>query len=67
MPTDHTLPDPTPVLDLLQAFRLSKTMFAAIDLGVFDVLDGKPATLAAAAKRLNRSTDGVEFNRECCE
>ena len=48
MSTDHTIPDPTPVLDLLQAFRWSKTMFAALDLGVFDALDGKPQTLEAS-------------------
>jgi acetylserotonin O-methyltransferase len=31
-------PDPKVILDLLQAFRWSKTMFAAVDLGVFDAL-----------------------------
>lgn len=28
--------DPAPVLDLIEAFRRSKTMFAAVSLGVFD-------------------------------
>ncbi|MEY4179902.1 MAG: hypothetical protein RLY70_3476 [Planctomycetota bacterium] len=32
-------PDPAPVLDLLEAFRRSKTMFAAVSLGVFDALE----------------------------
>ena len=57
MPTDQTLPDPTPVLDLLQAFRWSMTMFAAISHGVFDALDSRPqtcATLGRAVKRLRR-------------
>jgi acetylserotonin N-methyltransferase len=34
-------PDPKPVLDLIEAFRRSKTMFAALELGVFDRLDGQ--------------------------
>jgi len=28
--------DPAPILDLIEAFRRSKTMFAALELGVFD-------------------------------
>lgn len=30
------MPDPTPILDLIEAFRRSKTMFAAVELGIFD-------------------------------
>jgi len=43
-------PDPAPVIDLIEAFRRSKTMFAAVALGVFDRLEEAPAdavTLAA--------------------
>ena len=36
--SDLSIPDPAIVLDLLEAFRRSKTMFAAVELGVFDVL-----------------------------
>jgi len=36
--TDRSIPDPAIVLDLLEAFRRSKTMFAAVELGVFDTL-----------------------------
>ena len=32
------LPDPAIILDLIDAFRRSKTMFAALSLGVFDTL-----------------------------
>lgn len=44
---DPIHPDPTPVLDLIEAFRRSKTMFAAVELGVFDGMrppggDGPP-------------------------
>lgn len=35
---DRSIPDPTIVLDLIEAFRRSKTMFAAVELGAFDVL-----------------------------
>jgi acetylserotonin N-methyltransferase len=30
------IPDPAPILDLIEAFRRSKTMFAAVGLGIFD-------------------------------
>ena len=40
MPADAAVPDPAPILDLLEAFRRSKTMFAALSLGVFDALNG---------------------------
>lgn len=36
--SDLSVPDPAIVLDLLEAFRRSKTMFAAVELGVFDFL-----------------------------
>jgi acetylserotonin N-methyltransferase len=66
MPTDDTVPDPTLVLDLLQAFRWSKTMFAALELGVFDALDGRPQTLESLAQRLSCSVDGLERLVDAC-
>ncbi len=36
--SDLSIPDPAIVLDLLEAFRRSKVMFAAVELGVFDTL-----------------------------
>jgi acetylserotonin O-methyltransferase len=53
MARDLTPPDPTVVLELLENFRRSKVMFAAVKLGVFDHLqDGArtPAELAVALK-----------------
>ncbi|QEL20286.1 class I SAM-dependent methyltransferase [Limnoglobus roseus] len=44
MPTDITPPDPSLVLDYIEAFRRSKTMFAAVSLGLFDALAGGPKT-----------------------
>jgi acetylserotonin N-methyltransferase len=40
---------PDIVLDLIESFRRSKTMFAAVSLGVFDRLAEGPATAAALA------------------
>jgi acetylserotonin O-methyltransferase len=37
--------DPSPILDLIYGFRRSKTMFAAVALGVFDRLRERPARL----------------------
>jgi len=44
-----TNPDPAVVVDLIEAFRRSKTMFAAVSLGVFDKLADGPAAAAALA------------------
>jgi acetylserotonin N-methyltransferase len=43
-----TDPDPAPVIDLIEAFRRSQTMFAAVSLGVFDLLPATASDLAAA-------------------
>lgn len=44
--------DPAPILDLIEAFRRSKTMFAALRLGVFDRLEREPQTAAMLAAEL---------------
>jgi acetylserotonin N-methyltransferase len=45
------VPDPSLVLELIEAFRRSKVLFAAVSLGVFDALErsGADATSLAAA------------------
>jgi acetylserotonin O-methyltransferase len=48
-----SLPDPSPVIDLIEAFRRSKTMFAAVSLEVFDRLHDAPATAAALAEAIH--------------
>ncbi|MDX2151258.1 MAG: class I SAM-dependent methyltransferase [Bryobacteraceae bacterium] len=45
-------PDPAIVLDLIEAFRRSKTMFVATSLGVFDMLAQGPASAGELAARL---------------
>jgi acetylserotonin N-methyltransferase len=59
-------PDPAIVLDLLEAFRRSKTMFAGVSLGVFDALAAGPQPLAALAKNLSVSADGLERLLDAC-
>jgi acetylserotonin O-methyltransferase len=60
MPKDITVPDPAVVLDLMEAFRRSKTMFAAVKLGVFDALKSGPKSLAALAEELKLNSDALE-------
>ncbi|WP_437228224.1 methyltransferase [Planctomicrobium sp. SH661] len=46
MSLEASTPDAAPVLDLLVAFRKSKAMFAAVQLGLFDALYKGPKPLA---------------------
>ena len=53
------LPNPQPVLDLIEAFRRSKTMFAAVSMGVFDALHEGPASALELAERLTANADAM--------
>src|SRR5260221_13346993 len=66
MAKDITRPDPAIVLDLLEAFRRSKTMFAAVALGVFDALDGGTKSLAELAASLKCDADALERLLDAC-
>jgi acetylserotonin N-methyltransferase len=59
-------PDPAVVLDLLEAFRRSKTMFAAVSLGVFDALQPGPRTLQDLAAELKANTDALQRLLDAC-
>ncbi|MEI8213194.1 MAG: class I SAM-dependent methyltransferase [Planctomycetota bacterium] len=59
-------PDPTLVLDLLEAFRRSKTMFAAVELGVFDAIHEQPDSAEALAARLQTDTPSLQTLLESC-
>lgn len=61
-----SLPDPTPVLDLIEAFRHSKTMFTAVSLGVFDRLHEGPATAAAMAGEMAVDAGALERLLDGC-
>ena len=59
-------PDPAVILDLLEAFRRSKTMFAAVSLGVFDTLESGPQSAAALAETLKLDAGGLERLLDAC-
>jgi acetylserotonin O-methyltransferase len=55
------------VLDLLDAFRRSKTMFAAVSLGVFDILAAKgPQPLQSLANELHADADALQRLLDAC-
>jgi len=58
--------DPVVVLDLLESFRRSKTMFAAVSLGVFDALDSGPKSLSALAEDLKLNSDALQRLLDAC-
>jgi acetylserotonin N-methyltransferase len=66
MADDVATPDPGIVLDLLQAFRRSKAMFAAVALGVFDALDAGPKALSALADELRADPDALGRLLDAC-
>ncbi len=59
VPQDLSVADPTIVLDLLQAFRRSQVMFAAVKLGVFDALDGRPQSASELAQTLGCDAEAL--------
>src|SRR5688572_24675358 len=58
--------DPAPVLGSLDGFRRSKTMFAALELGVFDRLHRGPATAEAISRELHLNPDAAERLLDAC-
>ncbi len=59
-------PDPSIVLDLIDAFRRSKTMFAAVSLGVFDRLGQSPASAAGLAAEMQADPAALERLLDGC-
>src|SRR6185437_3089288 len=64
--SDPSPPDPTPVLDLISAFRCSAVMFGGVALGLFDSLADGPAGLAALAHDLEANPDALERLLDAC-
>jgi acetylserotonin N-methyltransferase len=58
--------DPAPVLDSLDGFRRSKTMFAALELGVFERLSRSPARAAELSAELKLHPDAAERLLDAC-
>ncbi len=61
-----SLPDPHPVLDLIEAFRRSKTMFTAVSMGIFDLLQKAPSTAPEIARRLEANPDAMARLLDAC-
>lgn len=61
-----TTPDPSPIIDLMYAFRTSKVMFTAVRMGVFDRLQRAPAAVSDLAKELNANHDALERLLDAC-
>jgi precorrin-6B methylase 2 len=59
-------PDPTPVLDLIEDFRRSKVLFAAVALGVFDALEHGAHDAAGLAAALKLQTEPLERLLHAC-
>jgi acetylserotonin N-methyltransferase len=55
-----TDPDLAVVLDLIEAFRRSKTMFTAVRLGVFDCLEQHSHSATQLAAKLNLNSKALE-------
>lgn len=59
-------PDPAIVLDLIEAYRRSKTMFAAVELDLFDALNSGPRTAAELAATLAANADSLARLLDAC-
>jgi acetylserotonin N-methyltransferase len=61
-----TLPDASGVLDLIEAFRRSQTMFTAVSLGVFERLHQAPGGAAELAAQTGANPDAMERLLDAC-
>lgn len=59
-------PDPSHLLELIAAFRKSKTLFVAVSLGIFDALESQSKTLDSLSRELSCSSDGLERLLDAC-
>ncbi len=66
MTPDQSAPDPSIIFDLLEAFRRSKTMFAALALGVFDALESQPHSAQSLAEALKLDAGALERLLDGC-
>ncbi len=60
MPNDLSVPSANVVVELLQGMRRTKVMFAALELGVFDALDGNTQTALQLSQSLKCDADAME-------
>lgn len=62
----NALPDPAPVLALIDAFRSSKAMFVAVSLGVFEALEREPVSAEKLAAELPVQCEPLERLLDTC-
>ena len=62
----NAIPDPAPVLGLLDAFRSSKAMFVAVSLGVFDSLERGPGSAEELAAEVEAQSEPMERLLDAC-
>jgi acetylserotonin N-methyltransferase len=58
--------DAAVVVDLIEAFRRSQTMFTAVSLGIFDALAETAASAAELAAKLSLNEDALEHLMDGC-
>jgi len=58
--------DPTPILDLIEAFRRSKTLFTAVSLGIFDHLEEQSASAQSLAATLPANLSALTRLLDAC-
>jgi len=66
VPDPSPIPAPSQIMDLIEAFRRSKVMFAAVSLGIFDLLERKPADAATLATKLRVEAEPLERLLDAC-
>ena len=59
-------PGPAPIIDLMEGFRRSKTLFVAVNLGIFDLLAEEALTAAEVAERLKTQPETTLRLLEAC-
>lgn len=58
--------DPNPIIEIMDGFRRSKTMFAAVELGVFEILNGQSMTASQVSDKLNADASATSRLLETC-
>jgi acetylserotonin N-methyltransferase len=64
--TEMDLPDSSPIVELIEAFRRSKAMFAAVSLGIFDILQRTPSDVSTLAAQLHVASEPLERLLDTC-
>jgi acetylserotonin O-methyltransferase len=60
------IPNPAPVLTLIDAFRSSKAMFVAVSLGLFDSLEREPGSAERLAAEFQAQGEPLERLLDAC-